>query len=451
MHARSAFASRTQQCFAVKYGFDGMLDLARKTFCTTSEAIHTLEAKYQKEFDLPKLRLVYNQRHGFDIVIPELDLQQKILPKTFVQVTKKGRRICCSTDELMSLNSRNQEAAAECYVRTEKCIEDLGSYIRKDVRYLALLSESLSLLDMMVNSFAAVVITRLPATYVRPEFTENGPIAIEAGRHPVLESIHPEEYVPNNTFMAEGTNFMIVTGPNMSGKSTYLRQVTLITIMAHIGCYVPASFASFRIVDHIFTRIGTGDNLELNSSTFMTEMKETAFILQNLSDRSLIVIDELGRGTSTSDGLAIAWSCSEYLLSLKAYTIFATHLERLAELATLYPNVKTCYLSVNVVDKRLDFKYLLKEGHTNCPHYGLMLAEISGFPSGVIENARRITASLREKEKLRVRVGQSKFQSLRKDYHIAQRLFCLQYTKMTEANLRDYLQNLKDSYLSNDT
>ncbi|KAL2651368.1 hypothetical protein R1flu_019496 [Riccia fluitans] len=450
MHARSAFASRTEQCFAVKYGVDGMLDLARRTFCTTSAAISKLGEKYQKEFDLPKLKLVYNQRHGFHIVITELDLQEKSLPKSFVQVTKRGKSFCCSTDELMSLNKRNQEAAAECYKRTGRCLEDLAHHIRKDIRYLALLSESLSLLDMMVNSFATLVITRLPATYVRPEFSENGPIAIEAGRHPVLESIHPEEYVPNNTFMAESTNLVIVTGPNMSGKSTYLRQVTLITIMAHIGCYVPASFASFRIVDHVFTRIGTGDNLELNSSTFMAEMKETAFILQNLNDRSLIIIDELGRGTSTSDGLAIAWSSSEYLLSLKAYTIFATHMERLGELATLYPNVKTCFLTVDIVDKRLDFKYLLKEGQTNCPHYGLTLAEISGFPSVVVENARRITARLQEKEKLRLRVGQHKFQSLRKEYHVAQRLFYIQYSNMTEATLRNYLQTLKDSYLRND-
>ncbi|BBM99050.1 DNA mismatch repair protein MSH4 [Marchantia polymorpha subsp. ruderalis] len=267
MHARSAFTARTQQCFAVKYGVDCMLDLARKSFCTTSEAIHELGIKYQKEFDMPKLRLVYNQRQGFHIVISESDLQQNCLPNVFLQVVKRGKNFCCSTDELMSLNSRNQEAAAECYVRTEQCLEDLINYISGDVRSLALLAESLSLLDMMVNSFANTIITKLPAVYTRPDFTENGPIAIEAGRHPLLESIQFEDFVPNNTFMSEATNLVIITGPNMSGKSTHLRQVALITIMAHIGCYVPAGFASFRIVDHIFTRIGTGDNLELNAST----------------------------------------------------------------------------------------------------------------------------------------------------------------------------------------
>ncbi|KAG0612973.1 hypothetical protein M758_6G066700 [Ceratodon purpureus] len=195
---------------------------------------------------------------------------------------------------------------------------ELINRIREDLRLLTSLSESLALLDMMVNSFVNLISTKPAESYIRPEFTETGPIAIEKGRHPVLEGTIAEEFVANNAFISEASNTMIVTGPNMSGKSTYLRQVVLITIMAHIGCYVPARFASFRIVDHIFTRIGTSDNIELNSSTFMTEMRETAYLLNNLTSRSLVVVDELGRATSTGDGFAIAWSCCEYMLSFKA-------------------------------------------------------------------------------------------------------------------------------------
>lgn len=182
--------------------------------------------------------------------------------------------------------------------------------IRDDITLLTLLSESISLLDMIANSFAYMVAGKQVGSYARPEFTDDGPIAIEAGRHPLVELLRLEDFVPNNAFLSEASNMVLVTGPNMSGKSTYLRQVALITILAHIGCYVPAQFASFRVVDHIFTRIASGETIESNSSTFMTEMRETAFILQNVTSRSLVLLDELGRATSSVDGLAIAWSCT---------------------------------------------------------------------------------------------------------------------------------------------
>ncbi|KHN34920.1 DNA mismatch repair protein mutS [Glycine soja] len=151
---------------------------------------------------------------------------------------------------------------------------------------------------------------------IQDQNLQNGPLAIDSGRHPILESIH-NDFVANNIFLTEALNMAIVMGPNMSGKSTYLQQVCLIVILAQVGCYVPARFSTVRVVDRMFTRMGAVDNLESNSSTFMTEMKETAFIMQNVSQRSLIVMDELGRATSSSDGFAIAWSCCEHLLSLK--------------------------------------------------------------------------------------------------------------------------------------
>ncbi|RZC73653.1 hypothetical protein C5167_049134 [Papaver somniferum] len=173
---------------------------------------------------------------------------------------------------------------------------------------------------MLVNSFAHTISTKPVDRYTRPEFTENGPLAIDSGRHPILESIH-NDFIPNNIFLSEASNMVIVMGPNMSGKSTYLQQICLIVILAQIGCYVPARFASLRVVDRIFTWMGTGDSLECNSSTFMTEMRETSFVMQNVSPRSLIVTDELGRATSSADGFAITWSCCEHLVSLKAYLL----------------------------------------------------------------------------------------------------------------------------------
>ncbi|CAN1259000.1 DNA mismatch repair protein MSH4 [Linum perenne] len=253
---------------------------------------------------------------GFYFSIPQKDIQGK-LPRKFIQVLKHGNNVHCSTLELASLNVRNKSAAGECYIRTEVCLEALVDAIREDVSALTLLAEALCLLDMIVNSFAHTISTKPSGQYVRPEFTNDGPLAIDSGRHPILETIH-NEFVPNNIFISEASNMVTVMGPNMSGKSTYLQQVCLIVILAQIGCYVPACFATIRVVDRIFTRMGSTDSLESNSSTFMTEMRETAFIMQNVSQRSLIVMDELGRATSSTDGFSIAWSCCEHLLSLKA-------------------------------------------------------------------------------------------------------------------------------------
>nr|XP_024357253.1 DNA mismatch repair protein MSH4-like isoform X5 [Physcomitrium patens]XP_024357262.1 DNA mismatch repair protein MSH4-like isoform X5 [Physcomitrium patens] len=462
VHSRALFLSRTQQCFAVKSGIDGYLDVAREVFSSTSEAIHELARRYREEFNLPNLKMPFNNNRGFYISFPEKDLKQTSIPSIFNQVIKKEKIICCSTSELTSLNDRNMEAAAECYKRTSLCLGELITRIREDLRLLTSLSESLALLDMMVNSFANLISTNPEESYIRPEFTETGPVAIEKGRHPVLESTIPGEFVANNAFLSEASNTMIVTGPNMSGKSTYLRQVVLITIMAHIGCYVPARFASFRVVDNIFTRIGTSDNIELNSSTFMTEMRETAYLLNNLTSRilietsaidplcrSLVVVDELGRATSTGDGFAIAWSCCEYMLSFKAYVLFATHMQRLTELSSVYPNVRVCYFDASILNNRLDFKFLLREGCTNVAHYGIRLAEFAGIPTSVINDAKCIAAKIDAKEKNNVSIAHAKYGHLRKDYHIAQKLLCLQYSNLNNDILRAYLKNLQQCYVEN--
>ncbi|BFG31360.1 hypothetical protein CerSpe_176340 [Prunus speciosa] len=445
LHARVPFVARTQQCFAVKAGIDGLLDIARRSFCDTSEAIHNLANKYREDFKLPNLKLPFNNRKGFYFSIPHKDIQGK-LPSQFIQVLKHGNNLHCSTLELASLNVRNKSAAAECYIRTEVCLEELVDAIREDVSALTLLAEVLCLLDMIVNSFAHAISTKPVDRYTRPEFTDNGPMAIDAGRHPILETIH-NDFVPNNIFLSEASNMVLIIGPNMSGKSTYLQQVCLIVILAQIGCYVPARFSTLRVVDRIFTRMGTVDNLESNSSTFMTEMKETAFIMQNVSQRSLIVMDELGRATSSSDGFAIAWSCCEHLLSLKAYTIFATHMENLSELVTVYPNVKILHFDVDIKNNRLDFKFQLKDGARHVPHYGLLLAEVAGLPSSVIETARNITSRITEKEVKRMEVNCLQYQPIQMAYHVAQRLICLKYSSQDEDSIREALHNLKESYI----
>uniref|UniRef100_A0A0E0LKR4 DNA mismatch repair proteins mutS family domain-containing protein n=1 Tax=Oryza punctata TaxID=4537 RepID=A0A0E0LKR4_ORYPU len=447
VHSRAPFVACTQQCFAIKAGIDGLLDVARRSFCDTSEAVHNLANKYREDFKLPNLKIPYNNRLGFYFIIPQKDITER-LPNKFIQVVRHGKNVHCSSLELASLNVRNKSAAAECFLRTELCLEGLINEIREDIGILTLLAEVLCLLDMLVNSFAFTISTKPVDRYTRPEFTDDGPMAINAGRHPILESLH-NDFVPNNLFLSEASNMVLVMGPNMSGKSTYLQQICLIVILAQIGCYVPAQFASLRVVDRIFTRIGTGDNVENNSSTFMTEMKETAFIMQNVSSKyygSLIVVDELGRATSTSDGLAIAWSCCEYLLSTEAYTVFATHMESLSELATIYPNVKILHFEVDLRNDRLDFKFRLKDGVRKVSHYGLLLAKVAGLPSSVIDTATSITSRITEQEMVRKDDNCQQYQSLQMAYQVTQRLICLKQSNQGDDYIREALQNLKDGY-----
>uniref|UniRef100_A0A0E0I0W9 DNA mismatch repair proteins mutS family domain-containing protein n=1 Tax=Oryza nivara TaxID=4536 RepID=A0A0E0I0W9_ORYNI len=355
VHSRAPFVTCTQQCFAIKAGIDGLLDVARRSFCDTSEAIHNLANKYREDFKLPNLKIPYNNRLGFYFIVPQKDITER-LPNKFIQVVRHGKNVHCSSLELAS---------------------------------------------------------------------------------------------PNNLFLSEASNMVLVMGPNMSGKSTYLQQICLIVILAQIGCYVPAQFASLRVVDRVFTRIGTGDNVENNSSTFMTEMKETAFIMQNVSSKyygSLIVVDELGRATSSSDGLAIAWSCCEYLLSTKAYTVFATHMESLSELATIYPNVKILHFEVDLRNDRLDFKFRLKDGVRKVPHYGLLLAKVAGLPSSVIDTAASITSRITEQEMVRKDDNCEQYRSLQMAYQVTQRLICLKQSNQGDDYIREALQNLKDGY-----
>ncbi|CAA6666805.1 unnamed protein product [Spirodela intermedia] len=420
LHTRAPFIASTQQCFAVKTGIDGLLDSQGAHSVIQVKiivsAIYNLANKYREEFKLPNLKIPFNNRQGFYFSIPLKDINGNI-PKISFSINNESAFLF-----ILQLNVRNRSAASECYVRTEVCLEGLINAIRDDISVLTLLAEVLCLLDMIVNSFAHTISTKPVDSYTRPEFTENGPMAIDAGRHPILESIH-SEFIPNNVFHSEASNMVIVMGPNMSGKSTYLQQVCLIVILAQIGCYIPARFASLRVVDRIFTRIGTGDNLEYNSSTFMTEMKETAFLLQNVSPRSLIVMDELGRATSSADGYAIAWSCCEHLLSLKIL-----------------------HFEVEIKNNRLDFKFRLKDGPRHVPHYGLLLARVAGLPGSVIETAKNITQRITTKELNQMENNCDEYQSVHMAYRVAQRLLCLKYSNQDEDEVRRALQRLKDMY-----
>jgi DNA mismatch repair protein MutS len=238
--------------------------------------------------------------------------------------------------------------------------------------------------------------------YVQPSLTNDGRLEIKEGRHPVIEKQLPigESYVPNDVYLdQEKQQIIIITGPNMAGKSALLRQTALIVLLAQIGSFVPASAASISIVDKIFTRVGASDNISSGESTFMVEMNETASILNNLSNDSLILLDEIGRGTSTYDGISIAWSIVEYLHNYsgaKAKTLFATHYHELTELADSYPRIKNFNVSVREADNKIIFLRKLKEGGSQ-HSFGIQVAKMAGMPTGLINRANEIMHQLEAK------------------------------------------------------
>ena len=242
----------------------------------------------------------------------------------------------------------------------------------------------------------------LSNNYARPSMTDDGRIKIHDGRHPVVEQMpNAERFVPNDTVLDRETHqLIIITGPNMAGKSTYIRQVALITIMAHMGCFVPADSAEIGIVDRVFTRVGASDDLARGRSTFMVEMQETANILNNATPRSLIVLDEIGRGTSTFDGISIAWSVAEFLCrnkAMQAKTLFATHYHELTDLALTLPNVRNFSVLVKEKGHTITFLRKIVPGAAD-KSYGIQVARLAGLPDEVIERARDILKNLEEGE-----------------------------------------------------
>lgn len=386
--SKQASQMRIQQCYAIRPGIDGLLDVARKTFGECVEDIHNLTNLYKTQYKLDKLQLQYNHKRGYFLGINKFDV---MLPEIFIQVNRKKKSVQFSTEELISLNDRQKESVKEIMQLTNRILEGLFLKLRTNIACIYNINDTIALLDL-ITSFATFATLH---KCVRPVLLPQGPTEILGGRHPIVEKFAQESFVANNTVLSEENNFYLITGPNMSGKSTYIRQIALLTIMAQIGCFVSADSCQLRITDHLFTRIGTSDCLEDNASSFMVEMRDMAYILQNYVPRSLIIIDELGRGTSICDGCALAWSFCEALLLLPAYTLFVTHFFELYRLSDLYPNVNVYHLGVQTENSQIKYSYKLQEGRIQLSGYGIALAESrSGFPPRVIELAKRIGNTL---------------------------------------------------------
>ncbi|XP_069835546.1 mutS protein homolog 4 isoform X2 [Dendropsophus ebraccatus] len=443
-YTRGCLNVRTQKCYAIKPNINEFLDIARRTYAEIIDDIAVMISQLSDEYNLP-LRTSFSMARGFFIQTNvEHGYMQQTLPTEFVKVTRVKNTISFTTVDLIKMNERCQESLKEIYHMSYVIICQLLSEIYEHIHCLYKLSDAVSMLDMLL-AFANICTF---SEYVRPEFTDT--TAIKQGWHPILEKIAVRKPVANDTFISEGNNFIILTGPNMSGKSTYLKQIVLCQIMAQIGSFVPAEYCSFRIAEQIFTRIGMDDDIETNASTFMKEMKEITYIMQNANEKSLIIIDELGRGTSAEEGIGICFAVCERLIGSKAFTLFATHFLELCHLGTMYPNVQNFHFEVKHEDaiSYISYTYLLSKGHTQEKNYGLKAASLSSLPPSVLEDANKLSRLVAD----RILQKQSSTpESARQtaDYRLALRLLqAAKNSQLDSDSLRTYLKLLKSKYSS---
>jgi DNA mismatch repair protein MSH4 len=354
-----------------------------------------------ENFPSLSVKLQYNQSRGYHISL-SCQMSEEI-PEIFIQKVKSGKKVLCSTDTLVSLEERRKEAFIEIIHLTGQIMQNVLSRVRSHVSWMYKLSEIVSLVDMLC-SFAKYV--TLSDVCVRPIFGDSGPIAIKDGKHPIKSKHLGSEFIMNDSFLTEVQRIQIITGPNGSGKSTYLEQIGLITIMGHIGCYVPASFARLRKLQSIMSKLSHYEEIGSNMGGFFKECREISFILRNATHDSLILVDEFGRGTSCLEGTGLSWAFCEKMIEIRPALLFCTHFSELTALSKLYcTQIKHLCFSAkeNEEHHRLTFTYKIKDAEElkedvdsfqKLDHYGLAIARMSQFPKEIVDDAEHISCEL---------------------------------------------------------
>lgn len=376
--------------YIIKSGYDEKLDELRDIKNTAKEWLDNLEAREREATGIKTLKVRYNRVFGYYI-----EVTNSFLDKVPYRYQRKQTLVGAErfiTEELKEIETRILSAGEEAEALENRIFEELKQTVLAEIGALQKTARALAALDVL-QSFAAVAVRN---GYVRPVVGKKvKAINIRDGRHPVVETLMEHgAYVPNDTVLDSGDNrTLIITGPNMGGKSTYMRQVALITLMAHIGSFVPAKSAEITLTDRIFTRIGASDDLSGGQSTFMVEMIEVATILNYATSSSLLVLDEIGRGTSTYDGLSIAWAVLEYITSeIRAKTLFATHFHELTD-AESFGGVKNYRVLVSEANGKIVFLHKIARGSAS-RSFGVEVASLAGVKKSVIEHARRIMSEL---------------------------------------------------------
>ncbi|HEV8444510.1 MAG TPA: DNA mismatch repair protein MutS, partial [Steroidobacteraceae bacterium] len=369
-------------------GYDAELDELRRIATHTDDYLLELERRERERSGIPSLKLAYNRVSGFYIEISRS--QADNVPKDYIrrQTVKNAERFI--TPELKSFEDKVLGAREKALARERELYEQVLTQLVDRLASLQHTAAALSSLDCL----AALAERAAQQNWVEPKLVSETRLEIRGGRHPVVEHFIEQPFVPNDLVLDASRRMLIVTGPNMGGKSTYMRQGALIVLLAHVGSFVPAESAVLGPVDRIFTRIGAGDDLAGGRSTFMVEMTEAANILNNATDKSLILMDEIGRGTSTFDGLSLAWAVARHIARVnRSFTLFATHYFELTSLASEIDGVANVHLDATEHRDGIVFLHAVKEGPAS-RSYGLAVAQLAGVPREVIAAAREYLAAL---------------------------------------------------------
>ena len=371
----------------LKRGYDPELDELLSLSENAGQFLMDLEAREKTRTGLPNLKVGYNRIHGYYIELPRVQAEQAPADYIRRQTLKGAERFI--TPELKAFEDKALSAQSRALAREKQLYEELIELLIGQLAPLQDTAAALAELDVLAN----LAERSLNLDLNRPRFVNEPCLRISQGRHPVVEQVLDTPFVANDLTLDDATRMLIITGPNMGGKSTYMRQTALIVLLAHIGSFVPAAGCELSLVDRIFTRIGSSDDLAGGRSTFMVEMSETANILHNATDRSLVLMDEVGRGTSTFDGLSLAWAAAEHLAKLRAYTLFATHYFELTVLPESEPVVANMHLNATEHNERIVFLHHVLPGPAS-QSYGLAVAQLAGVPGAVIQRAREHLARL---------------------------------------------------------
>ncbi|MHB8680467.1 MAG: DNA mismatch repair protein MutS, partial [Rudaea sp.] len=372
----------------IRCGFDEELDELRALSTNADQFLVDLETREKAATGIATLKVGYNSVHGYYIEISRGQSDKAPTHYTRRQTLKGAERYI--TEELKAFEDKVLSARERALMRERALYEGLLDFLIVRLAALKQAAAAMAELDVLAN-----LAERADAlNWKAPELTQAEGLRIARGRHPVVERVRSEPFEPNDLVLDDARRMLVITGPNMGGKSTYMRQCALIVLLAHIGSFVPADSAAIGPIDRIFTRIGAGDDLARGQSTFMVEMSETANILHNATKYSLVLMDEIGRGTSTYDGLALAQACAVQLATNnRAFTLFATHYFELTDLAAQYPGIANVHLDAIEYGDDLVFMHAVKEGPAN-RSFGLHVAAIAGVPKNVIAQARKYLAAL---------------------------------------------------------
>ncbi|MEO8673782.1 MAG: DNA mismatch repair protein MutS, partial [Tahibacter sp.] len=373
---------------AVRDGFDAELDELRQLATNADQYLIDMETRERASSGIATLKVGYNRVHGYYIEIGHAHSGKVPVHYTRRQTIKGAERYI--TEELKQFEDKVLSARERSLMRERALYESVLDHLLERLAALKQAAATIAEIDVL-----ATLSERAGAlNWATPELRDVPGIEIRRGRHPVVELVRDEPFEPNDLLLDESRRMLVITGPNMGGKSTYMRQAALIVLLAHIGSHVPADSAVIGPIDRIFTRIGAGDDLSRGQSTFMVEMSETSNILHNATSSSLVLMDEIGRGTSTYDGLALAKACALRLASAnRAYTLFATHYFELTELAAQVEGIANVHLDAIEYGESLVFMHAVKEGPAN-RSFGLQVAALAGLPKAVIADARRFLSTL---------------------------------------------------------